>query len=131
VRDDVILVETAGVLRVGDHVVIVVLLPGAAAVANSPGDRTEINGAAAVVFEPVKELVDIPGVGNESGKNRGCDVRSQPRFFPLSSVARPNQRSTPHPAPAPTTTSNATEAPATPRLYASWPTAWWESCTAA
>ena len=42
VQDDVILVKTAGVLGVGDHVVIRVLLPGTAAVAGTPGDRAQI-----------------------------------------------------------------------------------------
>jgi hypothetical protein len=58
----VILVEAAGVLGVGDHVVIQVLLPGAAAVAGTPGDRAQIDVATAVEFEPVEELVDVPRV---------------------------------------------------------------------
>jgi hypothetical protein len=62
VQNDVILVEAAGVLGVGDHVVIGVLLPGAAAVAGTPGDRAQIDVATAVEFEPVEELVDVPRV---------------------------------------------------------------------
>jgi hypothetical protein len=62
VQDDVILVEAAGVLGVGDHVMIRVLLPGAAAVAGAPGDRAQIDVTTAVAFEPVEELVDVPRV---------------------------------------------------------------------
>lgn len=62
VQDDVILVEAAGVLGVGDHVVIAALLPGTAAAANGPGDSAEIDVAAAMAFQPVEELVDVPGV---------------------------------------------------------------------
>jgi hypothetical protein len=38
--------------------------PRAAADAGVPGHSTQIDIAAAVAFEPVKKLVDIPGVGD-------------------------------------------------------------------
>ncbi len=62
VQDDVILMEGAGVLGVGDHVVIRMLLPSTAAVADAASNGAEIDVAAAVTFEPVEELVDVPRV---------------------------------------------------------------------
>jgi hypothetical protein len=58
-----------------DHVLVVVV--GAAAGCEGGGSPPPRQGVGAA-------HVGEAGVGRETGKNRGCELTSQPRFFPVS-----------------------------------------------
>jgi len=80
VQDDRVLVEPARVLAVGDHIVVGVGPPGSGAFTRRPAHWAQVDGSAAMGFEPVEKLVDVPGV-------RQADIPDQPAYALLALAA--------------------------------------------